>query len=126
MTRLERKLIESGKLFLPHFEGRSRHLSYLTIRNRICAAGINSYTMTHPLANKFGHMGDNIHSELSAIVHLPRNINPSDCTLYNIRFAMDGSIKMSKPCKNCSKMIAAFNIRRCYFTNNEGAFERYF
>lgn len=126
MTRLENELVAEGRLFLPIFEGRSRHISFLTIRSTIKSIGINSYTTTHPLANKFGHLGNNIHSELAALIHLPRNVNPSGCTLYNIRFAMDGSLKMSKPCKYCSKLIAAFNVRKCYFTNDVGKFERYF
>ena len=126
MTRLENKLIAQGRLLLPLFEGRSRHVSFLTIRSTVKSIGINSYTATHPLANKFGHLGDNIHSELSALVHLPKSVSPKDCSLYNIRFAMDGSLKMSKPCKYCTKLIAAFNVRRCFFTNDQGIFERYF
>jgi deoxycytidylate deaminase len=126
VTRLENKLVGQGRLLLPYFEGRSRHISFLTIRGTAKSMGINSYTITHPLANKFGHLGDNVHSELAALVHLPRSVNASDCTLYNIRFAMDGSLKMSKPCKYCAKLITAFNVRKCYFTNDEGIFERYF
>lgn len=126
MRKIEEKLIEQARMLAHYCEGRCRHVSFLMIRNKIVSIGLNSYRKTHVLADKFGHLGANIHSELSACVNLPRSIDITRTTLYNVRIRTDGKVALSMPCRCCSKLILAYNIRRVYYSTNQGLFERMF
>jgi hypothetical protein len=100
MTKFECSLIEQAKLLSSYCEGRCRHVSFLVLRRKVVAIGLNSYNRTHPLAAKFGHLGANVHSELAAIVRFPeRNRQFKKVALYNVRVALDGSIRLSAPAR---------------------------
>jgi deoxycytidylate deaminase len=127
MTHLEEKLIEQARLVIPNCcEGRCKHASFLCVRNKIISIGTNSYRKMSTLAKRFGHRGAYIHAELGAIINANRNIDFSRMTMYNVRIDLSGNIRLSKPCVHCQKLLIAFNIRRCYFTNDGGEFERFF
>jgi deoxycytidylate deaminase len=119
------RLIALARLMAPNIDGRCQHVSFLCVRNRILSIGTNSYQLTHPLAAKFGMRGNKVHSELSAIVHFPRHLDIQRATLYNVMVRNKEEIRLSAPCKACQKLIAAFNIRRVYYTNEWGLFEEY-
>jgi deoxycytidylate deaminase len=126
MTRLEKKIIEESYLWVPYCSGPCRHVSFIVKRNKIISVGINSYKRTHPLANKFAHLWNKVHSELASIVNFPRkNIDIATCDMYNVRVRTNGEVALSAPCKQCVKLIHAFNIRRVYYTNAVGSFERF-
>jgi deoxycytidylate deaminase len=125
VSRLETKLIEQAFLLLPHCDPNNnfQHFSFLVRRTKILSIGINS-NRSHTAAKKFGHYMNNIHSELSAIVHFPKSQDITRCTLYNVRILKsDNSIAMSKPCKHCKKLIYAFGIKKVLYTNYQGNFE---
>lgn len=126
MTRLEKKLIEHARLLVPNLHWRCRHVSFVVIRNRIIALGVNSYNKTSPLAKKFGARDAYIHSELGAIVNAGRGIDLSKTTVYNVRIDLSGQLRMSKPCESCQKLLCAFNVRRCFYTDDNGKFKRFF
>lgn len=126
LTKLEKKLLENTRILAPSLAGRCKHTSFIVIRNKIISIGVNSYFKTSPLSMKFGAREGFIHSELSAITNCPRSIDLSRTTIYNVRIKLDGSISLSAPCQSCQKVLNAFNIRRCYFTNDKGEFERFF
>ena len=126
MTKLEKKLLENAHLIVPNLQGRCRHVSFVVVRNKIISIGTNSYIKTSPLSQKFGARDGFIHSELAAIVNAPRSVDLSKTTVYNVRISLTGEIKLSAPCPSCQKVLVAFDIRRCYFTTEEGIFERFF
>lgn len=126
MTKLEKKLIEQSRLIVPNLQGRCRHCSFLLVRNKIVSIGCNSYIKTNPMSLKFGARDGFLHSELSAIVNASRSIDLSKTTMYNVRISLTGQVKLSMPCPSCQKVLAAFDIRRCYFTTEQGNFERFF
>lgn len=126
LTKLEKKLIENARLITPNLQGRCRHVSYLLIRNNIVSIGTNSYIKTSPLSFKYGARDGFIHSELSAIVNAARSIDLTKTTCYNVRISLTGQVKLSMPCPSCQKVLTAFDIRRCYFTTEQGNFERFF
>ena len=123
---LEERILTEARLIAPNLEGRCRHISFLCIRNKILSVGWNSYRKTHQKAMECGALGNNIHSELSVIVHFPKNANIYRSSLYNVRIALNGDVRLSAPCKSCMKLIAAFGIRRVYYTVDGGGFERLF
>lgn len=77
------------------------------------------------MAAQYGHLGANIHSELGAIVNAPRGLDISRMTLYNIRIKTNGIVSLSAPCSCCIKLILAYNIRRVYYSTNNGTFEKF-
>lgn len=112
-------------MLVPYCHGRCRHVSFLVCRNKIQSIGLNSYIKTHTKAAQFGHFGANIHSELGAIVNAPKNLDINRMTLYNIRIKTNGIVSLAAPCSCCTKLILAYNIRRVYYTNNSGDFEKF-
>lgn len=61
-----------------------------------------------------------MHAEMSAL----RFAQPGD-VLYVMRWTKDGEATMSKPCPKCQKVIAEANLKKVFYTNWEGEFERY-
>lgn len=126
MTKLEKKLLENAHLIVPNLQGRCRHVSFVIVRNRIISIGTNSYIKTSVTSHRFGARDGFIHSELAAIVNAPRSVDLSKTAVYNVRISLTGEVKLSMPCPSCQKVLTAFNIRRCYFTTEQGSFERFF
>lgn len=121
----QNKLIEFAIADAPNIEHNFKHFTFILERNKILSVGKNNPEKTHPLALKFGHRFNCIHSELAAIVNFPRpNIYLRACTLVNVRVGVNGDIRISKPCHVCQYMLAAFNITDIYYTNRNGNFER--
>ena len=105
--------------------GRSRHFSFICKKSKIVSWGWNSEHKSHPIAMYHGYHAAAIHSELSAYTRFPRHTcDIESCDYYNIRIDRYNKVCMSKPCKNCQKLIVGINPRRFYFTNEDGKFER--
>ena len=104
-----------------------KHFSYLLMRNKIISIGRNNPDKTHPLAKKFNHRFNCIHSELSSIVNFKfkfNNITLNKCKLVNIRISAANTPKMARPCSMCIEMLKFFDIKEVYYTNSLGNFER--
>lgn len=76
------------------------HVSLVLIDNRVLGIGINR-RKTHPLAAKYGYRSCELHSELDALLKVPKNYRDDDLTLLNFRFGPKGDMKLSKPCNLC-------------------------
>ncbi len=100
-------------------KARKIHFSFLFKKNNIISIGWNSYEKTHPLAKKFGHKSDNIHSELACILNMKRTII-TDLRMVNIRLNNKGEFRYSFPCKNCQKMLAYYGVNDIIYSTNEG------
>lgn len=75
------------------------HASIVLSNNRILGIGTNR-RKTHPMAMKYGYRSCELHSELDALLKVPKNLR-KDMILLNFRFGPKGDMKLSKPCKLC-------------------------
>lgn len=122
--KLFHKLTEISLAQSFHIYYSFKHFSYIVERNKILSVGYNLPDKTHPLALKFGHRFYSIHSELDAITNFPYpNRFLKRCRLINLRISKDHTVRMSKPCQFCQKLIRAFNIREVWYTNDFGKFQ---
>lgn len=48
---------------------------------------------------------------------------PSD-VLYVVRFLADGTVTMAKPCELCQNMINSYGVKKVYYTDWEGNWNR--
>lgn len=100
------------------------HFSFILKKRRLVSIGWNSATATHPIAHKYGYTFPFVHAELSAIVRFdgkPKELK--DCVLINVRINKDGIVMLSKPCKNCLRLLSVFTFKHVYYTNHAGGFE---
>lgn len=102
---------------------RHRHFSFLIQKNRIISIGYNIGTKTDPLAKRFQHRYDRIHSELNCIKKFPMQIKElKKCVMVNTRLGKSGEFLISKPCESCQKLLRYFDITNVYYTDREGGF----
>lgn len=104
-------------------QGRHKHFSFIVKRNTIISVGWNKGFQTHPIAARFGHRFQSIHSELDAILNFPYGIGELHrYNFINVRLTKVG-LGMSLPCKHCEKMLSYFGVDRVIFSNYEGFYE---
>src|SRR5574343_480900 len=116
--RLLFKCIQTSRNLIDLPVGPKKHFSFVVDKNRILSFGVNNGFKTHPMAKYFGYRYSCIHSELEAILNFEGK-NIENYSLLNIRIGKDKfSIRNSKPCDNCQKLIKDFNIKRVYFFEN--------
>lgn len=103
-------------------------VSAIVYRNNTLAVCTNK-SKTDPFAVRFQGNSHKLylHAETSAIktaLSLLSLEQLADCTLYICRVKQTPSLKwvwgMAKPCQGCQRAIATFNIRKVYFTTNNG------
>lgn len=101
---------------------KNRHFSFIMRKNKILSFGWNLINKTNPLCWKYKYEYPYTHSEVMAIrnFEFPPGLL-SRCELVNVRLGAN-SVKMSKPCEDCLRMLAAFDFRRVWYTNNNGIF----
>lgn len=75
------------------------HASIILRKNTVLSAGYN-HRRTHPLAAQYGYRDDFVHSELDALISIPRH-QRHKLVLVNFRFNKQGELRMSKPCDRC-------------------------
>lgn len=123
-SHLEKKLIKQAFILSRSIDdkNKSRHLSFIVMRNKIVSSGINDSYKTHTEAARWGHWHHSIHSELDAIVKFSGK-NLSRHTMYNLRISRANQIVLSKPCKKCEAMLHYYGIE-CIYTNERGKFQR--
>lgn len=102
--------------FLPIDGGAKQpHFTFIMKRASIICWGYNRAYQTHPLAKRFEHRFDAIHSELDAIRHFPYPLRElRNYTLLNIRIKKDGTLGNAEPCGHCKKMLRTFGVRKIY------------
>lgn len=102
----------------------------IVLNNKIISIGVNSYK-SHPFQKRYGKNSEAIyiHSEISAINRALKRISVNDLansTLYVARVKKKSkhskhfdSWGLAKPCEGCMRAIAAFNIKKVYYTTDE-------
>lgn len=78
---------------------RFKHVSLILKKNKIISIGTNN-NKTHPLAKKYEYRFSEKHSELDALIKIPKELR-SKLVLVNFRFNNAGQLKMSCPCSKC-------------------------
>jgi len=117
------KLVKLARTMLDLPTSRNRHFSFLLVRNKVLSVGYSLGYTTHPLAKKYGHRFNAIHSELSVIKNFPYPPSLlSKCKIVNIRIMRDGSLGMSRPCKHCQQLLHDLDITDIWYTNEQGEF----
>ena len=85
-------------------------------KSKILGVGFNKPNKTHVKSNT---PYKTIHAELDAILSASFN-NLTGATIYVYRQHRNGALAMSKPCKYCLHMLAAYGIRTIYYTTEGG------
>lgn len=135
MNKFSKYIELAHALFNPDHELRTFHVSFVLYKNRIVSVGINN-VKTSPVNLKnprYGRGGENIStfkgscSEWVALSKLKNmtNIPFGKCVLINVRLNKNKQIAISKPCDSCASLLEFFDIRKVFFTTNNGVFEQY-
>ena len=118
MNNIQKKVCKTAILLKDLPQGKNRHFSFITKRNKIVSIGWNKSFKTHPLANKFGHRFNCIHSELDVINSFNYSIKElQNYSIYNVRVMKDGKIGYSKPCDICQDLLVFFGLKKIYYSN---------
>lgn len=125
MTNLEAKILEHARLLAPNCPGNSRHIAFITRRNKIFSIGLNSYK-SHRLAAKWGYYRGYVHAELSSIVNFPKNLDITKHTLYVCRIRNSGATGLSFPCAKCRNLLTAFNLKSVKFSTEDNQFDTWY
>lgn len=110
--------------------GRARLAAMLVYRNEILSVGYNKYK-THPFQKRFAkhEMALSLHAETDCLVSARKNYSDeiiSKSTMYVLRLKRphentDEFVRgMAMPCKGCQRALTVFNIKKVYFTTDEG------
>ena len=113
---------------------RAFHVSFLIRRNKILSIAVNKRkTHTINLRNKkFNRSGVDVSdakfqcSEYCCIKQSKvQNIDYHKCKMVNVRITRENKLGLAAPCESCKSLLAFFNIKEIYFTNDSGEFEKY-
>jgi tRNA(Arg) A34 adenosine deaminase TadA len=123
MNNKLRKIIKLSRKYIEYPEGRTKHFTFIMKRNTVIAMGWNLTHKTHPIAHRFSHRFDSIHSELNALLNFPFPLSKlRDYNIINIRLRKDGTIGLAKPCKHCYNMLYAFGVKEMIYSINDNQF----
>ena len=123
-STLLRKLIKISQLHYDLPSSRSKHFSFLLLRNKIISFGWNKSLKTHPLSKKYNYRFECIHAEFDAIRNCP--YPPailSRCRLVVLRIRSNGKLGLSKPCQHCQKVLRDFGVGAVVYSTNDGLFK---
>lgn len=95
---------------------RCKHGAVLVKNNEIIAKGYNySYNNKETLHNHYA-----VHAEVNVILQAKskgiKNLSETDLYVVRISNDNDNELMLSKPCKNCSKLILKYKVRRVYYS----------
>lgn len=93
------------------------------MRKKIIAVGYNLTEKTDPMAARFGHRANCIHSELMALKNFPKPLSQlCNYEIYNIRLLKNKALACSKPCKQCHLMLKTFGVSTIIYSDWGAAF----
>lgn len=95
----------------------------ITYKNKLISAGTNT-EKSHPVQKRYDkdrgfptHHG--CHAEVRAILNGKSDIL-TGCSIYVYRETKNGRLANSRPCSACVKMIKDYNIKKIYYTTEDG------
>lgn len=95
-------------------------------RGKLVGIGVCSMK-TSPHGNRRSRTGCQVsqqHAEVHLLRHVVAHRFKSSDVLYVVRFLADGTMSMAMPCPACAHEIGLAGIRKVFFTNWNGEFER--
>jgi tRNA(Arg) A34 adenosine deaminase TadA len=112
---------------------RCRLAACLVYKNQIVSIGTNK-NKSHPFARRFAKHEEAIylHAETDCIRNALKHISVeelSKCSMYVLRVKRpdkkphNWTTGIAMPCEGCMKAIAQFDIKRVYYTIEEGKYE---
>tara|TARA_R110000765_G_scaffold213066_1_gene318102 strand:- start:1208 stop:1603 length:396 start_codon:yes stop_codon:yes gene_type:complete len=120
-----KRLEEIAKALKPiHQSGKSFHVTVIFKKNKLLCIANNNYKKLHPW-HKFGRYlptksegvyTSGIHSECAALIKLGR-MECDDLTFVNLRIDNNGEPAMSKPCKNCHRVLEQVGYKQLWYYN---------
>ena len=100
----------------------------IVMKKHIISVGINS-NKTHPIQKYYNQYRFDIkkypshhslHAEIQALVSVPYGIDLNDAVLYTYREHANGDLAKSRPCPSCLQMIKDRNIKKIFYTTDDG------
>lgn len=135
MTKNQRKYLKLLEKIAMANEpcGRARLAAILVYGNEVIGVGYNQYK-THPFQKKYAKHEEALflHAETSCIINARKLYSDdiiSKSTMYILRLKKPyvGSEEliwgMAKPCCGCQRALHAFNIKKIYYTTDEGTID---
>jgi deoxycytidylate deaminase len=112
--------------------GKSHHGALIYKKGKILSIGVNNYLKRHN-SNRFGQYADHKgytteykacrHAEISAIIrHGEEDL--SDCEMLVVRIDNKDNPSLSKCCINCARVLKGLNIKKVFYSNEQGEFQR--
>lgn len=109
---------------------RARLAAILVYRNEVLGVGYNKHK-THPFQKRFAkhELAISLHAEIDALINARKMYSDdiiAKSTMYVLRIkrpdedSKDFIRGMAKPCKGCQRALTVFNIRKVYYTTEEG------
>lgn len=122
--RTKKRLIAIAKELRHIPQSNHKHFSFLLNKRKIISIGWNNGWKSHPIANKYGHRFNSIHSELSCIINCNTSIDR--LTMVNIRIMSDGTLGRAFPCECCTKMLIDYGFENIVCSDYKGRFHDYY
>lgn len=121
-----KRLEEIARALKPiHQSGKSFHVTFVYKKNKMICIAHNDYRKNHPY-HRFGRYhptkGDGgkyiagLHSECSALIKLGLD-DCSHLTFINLRINNRNESAISKPCRNCQKVLDKVGYKGLWFWN---------
>lgn len=118
---IEDKIVDVARNLFDLPIGRFKHFSFICNRNKIVSVGWNKAFKTHPLAKRFGHRFNCIHSELDAITSFNHPVSSlHKYKFYNVRLRTNGKLAVAKPCLHCQYMLSSFGVEKVWYSSPTG------
>lgn len=106
---------------------KNKHFTFFVRHNTILSIGWNDYDQTHPMCFKHGYRYNAMHSEVSALIKFRGEREKlKRCTVINTRINRHGIFGMSKPCPICQKILSSIGIRKVWYTDYSGKFQKFY
>lgn len=127
MTKRERAHFGAAKAVSELSDHRCKLGCVVTMGSRIISSGHNSSQKCHGVQVRldkemFGcESRGPIHAEVDALLPLIRKgTDLSNASLYVYRELKDGTLACARPCARCEKLIRSLNIKRIFYTVENG------
>ena len=125
-----KRFVEIARALKPNNQtGQFFHVTFICKKRKTLAIGINNYHKLN-IASRWGeylpgkgarpeHYIAGLHSEISALIK-NGNEDCSDLDFFNIRIGNNNQIGVSKPCKNCQRVLQQVGFKNLYYFNEQG------
>ncbi len=117
-----------------HIEQKAYHYAFAFRRNNLIAVGRNNPLDLSAKALKFGKKFNlehfktypYVHAEVDLVVKMwGRQHIDRDIKVVVIRLSKIGELRNSMPCRYCSTLLRALNVRNVWWSNNDGTFKHW-